>query len=158
RSRRRHQLRSDQDRLAVALRPPGEIQSAPQDRGGIGRFCHLCRPQRAARLNSQPGFRMVCLWRPNRIRRQSMKLPRRTMSFALALCLAAPVGASLAAEKKAKAAPDENAAIALAEKASLPLIGADQMASARPFKATQHGDIWLVISQPVPDPKNPAAG
>jgi len=87
-----------------------------------------------------------------------MKLPRRTMSFALALCLAAPVGASLAAEKKAKAAPDENAAIALAEKASLPLIGADQMASARPFKATQHGDIWLVISQPVPDPKNPAAG
>jgi hypothetical protein len=85
-----------------------------------------------------------------------MRFPRRTMPFALALFLAAPVGASLAAEK-AKAAPDQDAAIALAEKASLPLIGADQMASARPFKATQHGDIWLVISQPVPDPKNPAA-
>ena len=60
--------------------------------------------------------------------------------------------------EKAKVAPDEKAAIALAEKASLPLIGgADKLAAARPFKASGHGDIWLVISQPVPDPKNPLA-
>src|SRR5438067_5357879 len=60
--------------------------------------------------------------------------------------------------EKAKVAPDEKAAIALAEKASLPLIGgADKLAEARPFRATGHGDIWLVISQPMPDPKNPSA-
>jgi hypothetical protein len=35
--------------------------------------------------------------------------------------------------------------------------GADKLAAARPFRATGHGDIWLVISQPVPDPKNPSA-
>ena len=46
--------------------------------------------------------------------------------------------------EKAKVAPDEKAAIALAEKASLPLIGGEgKLAIARPFRATGHGDIWL---------------
>ena len=33
RPRRRHQLRADQDRLAVALRSPGQVQPAPAHRG-----------------------------------------------------------------------------------------------------------------------------
>ena len=33
RPRRRHQLRADQDRLAVALRPPRQVQPAPAHRG-----------------------------------------------------------------------------------------------------------------------------
>ena len=90
-----------------------------------------------------------------------MKNAVRVALFAAALCAGAPLGGPSFAQinaEKAKAAPDEKAAIALAEKASLPLIGgADKLAEARPFRATGHGDIWLVISQPVADPKNPAA-
>ena len=43
RSRRRHQLRPDQDRLAGALRPHRQIQSAPAHRGGTRRAGGLCR-------------------------------------------------------------------------------------------------------------------
>ena len=46
RSRRRHQLRADQDRLAGALRPHREIQSAAADRGGT-----------RARRRNMPGVR-----------------------------------------------------------------------------------------------------
>src|SRR2546423_5839702 len=90
-----------------------------------------------------------------------MKNAVRVALFSAALCAGAALGGQSFAQinaEKAKAAPDEKAAIALAEKASLPLIGgADKLAAARPFRATGHGDIWLVISQPVPDPKNPSA-
>ncbi len=41
-SRRRHQLRDDQDRLARSLRPPGEIQPAPAHRGDAGRSGGVC--------------------------------------------------------------------------------------------------------------------
>jgi hypothetical protein len=61
---------------------------------------------------------------------------------------------------EAKKIQDEATAIQFAEKAPklLELIGgADKLAAARPFKATGHGEIWLVISQQVADPKNPAA-
>ncbi len=44
RSRRRHQLRPDQDRLAVALGPSGEIQPADPHRGNAGRSGGICRP------------------------------------------------------------------------------------------------------------------
>ena len=81
--------------------------------------------------------------------------------FAAALSVASAIGVQSFAQinaERAKVAPDEAAAIALAEKASLPLVGgADKLATARPFKATGHGDIWVVISQPVPDPKNASA-
>jgi hypothetical protein len=81
--------------------------------------------------------------------------------FAAALSVATIIGGPSFAQinaEKAKVAPDEKSAIALAEKAALPLIGgADKLALARPFKATGHGDIWLIISQPVPDPMKPAA-
>ena len=88
-----------------------------------------------------------------------MKIPGRFVLFAAALSTAAVVSMPSVAQinaEHAKVAPDEKSAIALAEKASLPLIGGqDKLAIARPFKATGHGDIWLVISQPVPDPKAP---
>jgi hypothetical protein len=84
----------------------------------------------------------------------------RTALFAAALCSAAAIGTQSFAQinaEHAKVAPDEKSAIALAEKASLPLIGGEsKLAIARPFRATGHGDVWLVISQPVPDPKDPA--
>jgi hypothetical protein len=84
----------------------------------------------------------------------------RTALFAAVLCSAAALGTQSFAQinaEHAKVAPDEKSAIALAEKAALPLIGGeDKLAIARPFKATGHGDVWLIISQPVPDPKNPA--
>ena len=89
-----------------------------------------------------------------------MRHAARTFFFAAALCTASVVGGGAFAQinaEHAKVAPDEKAAIALAEKASLPLIGGEsKLAIARPFRATGHGDIWLVISQPVPDPKDPA--
>ncbi len=44
RSRRRHQLRADQDRLAGAFRPYRQIQSTPADRGGTRRAGPLSRP------------------------------------------------------------------------------------------------------------------
>ena len=90
-----------------------------------------------------------------------MKNALRIALFAAALSAATALGGQSFAQintEKAKVAPDEKAAIALAEKAALPLIGgADKLAAARPFKASGHGDIWLIISQPVADPKNPSA-
>jgi hypothetical protein len=81
----------------------------------------------------------------------------RTALFAVALCVATAIGGQSFAQinaQRAKVAPDEKAAIALAEKAALPLIGgADKLPAARPFRATGHGDIWLVISQAILPPK-----
>ena len=45
RSRGRHQLRADQDRLAGALRPHRQIQSAAAYRGGTRRPGEICRPR-----------------------------------------------------------------------------------------------------------------
>jgi hypothetical protein len=90
-----------------------------------------------------------------------MKVSRRAALFAVTSSVATALGAQSFAQinrDRAKVAGNEAQAIALAEKAALPLIGGeDKLAIARPFKATGHGDIWLVISQPVPDPKTPAA-
>src|SRR6266581_1960545 len=86
-----------------------------------------------------------------------MKNAVRRALFAGALSAATALGGPSFAQinaERAKVAPDEKAAIALAEKASLPMIGGeDKLAAARPFRATGHGDIWLVISQPVLPPK-----
>jgi hypothetical protein len=88
-----------------------------------------------------------------------MKNVARHALVAVVLSAAAIIGAPSYAQinaAHAKVAPDEKSAIALAEKASLPLIGGeDKLAIARPYRATGHGDVWLVISQPVPDPKAP---
>ena len=90
-----------------------------------------------------------------------MKLSRRAALFAGTVGIATALGTPSFAQinrDRAKVAPNEAAAIAIAEKASLPLIGGeDILAIARPYRATGHGDIWLVISQPVPDPKTPSA-
>jgi hypothetical protein len=89
-----------------------------------------------------------------------MRNTARTALFAAVLFSAGAIGAQSFAQinaEHAKVAADEKSAIALAEKAALPLIGGEsKLAAARPFKATGHGDIWLIISQPVPDPKNPS--
>ena len=45
RPRGRHQLRPDQDRLAVPLRPAGQVQPAAADRGGAGRKRALSRTE-----------------------------------------------------------------------------------------------------------------
>ena len=86
-----------------------------------------------------------------------MKNTARIALFAAALSAAAAFGAPSFAQinaERAKVAPDAKAAIALAEKAAIPLLGgADKLAAAQPFKASGHGDIWLVISQPVLPPK-----
>ena len=90
-----------------------------------------------------------------------MKLSRRAALFAGTVGIASAFGEQSFAQinrDRAKVAGNEAQAIALAEKAAIPLVGGeDKLAAARPFKATGHGDIWLVISQPVPDPKTPSA-
>jgi hypothetical protein len=90
-----------------------------------------------------------------------MKPAARIALFAAVLSAASAAGVQAYAQinaENAKTAPNEATAVSLAEKASLPLIGGEaNLAQARPFKATGHGDIWLVISQPVADPKNPSA-
>ena len=53
RPRGRHQLRPDQDRLDVALRPAGQVQPAAPDRGGA-RACRAVR-RRAARSSADHG-------------------------------------------------------------------------------------------------------
>ncbi len=85
-----------------------------------------------------------------------MTISRRAALAAMATSLAA--GAAIAQIREGqKKVPDEAAAIAIAEKASLDLIGGEaKLAEARPFTASGHGDVWLVISRPVPDPKNPS--
>ena len=47
RPRRRHQLRPDQDRLALALRSHGEVQPAAAHRGATRRTGEVCRQGRA---------------------------------------------------------------------------------------------------------------
>ena len=47
RSRGRHQLRADQDRLASAVGSRGQVQPADPHRGGAGRIGPLCRPRGA---------------------------------------------------------------------------------------------------------------
>ena len=59
RSRGRHQLRADQDRLAVALRPAREIQPAPAHRGAAGAGGALSRPRRARALTRRAKMAMV---------------------------------------------------------------------------------------------------
>jgi len=86
-----------------------------------------------------------------------MRSAVRIALFAAGLCAATAIGGQSFAQinaQRAKSRADEKAAIALAEKAALPMIGgAEKLAAARPFRATGHGDIWLVISQPILPPK-----
>jgi hypothetical protein len=87
-----------------------------------------------------------------------MKASRHIASIALASVLASGAAFAQITTEGPKKVPNAAAAVAVAEKASLDLIGGEsKLAEARPFKATGHGDIWLVISQPVADPKNPSA-
>jgi len=90
-----------------------------------------------------------------------MKNAARIALFAAAVFAAAAFGGQSFAQinaERAKVAPDAKAAIALAEKAAIPLLGgADKLAAAQPFKASGHGDIWLVISQPILPPKEGSA-
>jgi len=89
-----------------------------------------------------------------------MKMHRRTALFAVAASAAAALALPSAAQvNEAKKIQKEADAISFAEKSPkvLELIGgAAKLPAARPFKATGHGEVWLVITQPVPDPKNPS--
>jgi hypothetical protein len=90
-----------------------------------------------------------------------MKPAARIAFFAAALSVAGAIGGQAFAQidpQRSNVVHDEASAVAIAEKAALPLIGGEaQLPAARPFKATGHGEIWLVISQEVADPKNPSA-
>ena len=90
-----------------------------------------------------------------------MNIQRRALLLGVALSAAAafamPSAAQVRDDKKIQKEAD---AIAFAEKAPevLALIGgAAKLPDARPFRATGHGEVWLVITKPVADPKNPSA-
>ena len=89
-----------------------------------------------------------------------MNIQRRTALLAVASTLAAAVALpSVAQVNDSKKIQKEADAIAYAEKSpqALALIGGpDKLAEARPFRATGHGEVWLVITKPVADPKNPS--
>lgn len=70
----------------------------------------------------------------------------------LALAVSGVPSALWAAEAAPKLA-DGPAAIKAAEVAAAKLLTGNLMAAARPFVASQHGDIWLVISKPALPPK-----
>ncbi len=81
------------------------------------------------------------------------------LGVALALSLVAGASAQIN-DQRAKKAPDEASAIAVAEKdaKTLELIGgAAKLSEARPWTATGHGETWVILSKPVTDPKNPSA-
>ena len=90
-----------------------------------------------------------------------MNIHRRSALLAVVVSAAAALALPSAAQvNEAKKIQKEADAIAFAEKSPkvLELLGgADKLPAARPFKATGHGEVWLVITQPVPDPKNPSA-
>ena len=90
-----------------------------------------------------------------------MNIQRRTALFAVAFSAVAALAFPSAAQvNEAKKIQKEADAIAFAEKSpqALALIGgADKLPDARPFRATGHGEVWLVITKPVADPKNPRA-
>src|ERR1051325_5988784 len=90
-----------------------------------------------------------------------MKIQRRTAIFALAFSAAAALALPSAAQvNDAKKIQKEADAISYAEKSpqALALIGGpEKLPDARPFRATGHGEVCLVITKPVADPKNPSA-
>jgi hypothetical protein len=90
-----------------------------------------------------------------------MKIQRRAALFAVAFSAAAALALpSVAQVNDAKKIQKEADAIAFAEKSpqALALIGGPaKLPDARPFRATGHGEVWLVITKPVADPKNPSA-
>jgi hypothetical protein len=90
-----------------------------------------------------------------------MNIQRRTLLLGVALSAAAAFALpSVAQVNEAKKIQKEADAIAYAEKAPqvLALIGgAGKLPDARPLRATGHGEVWLVITKPVADPKNPSA-
>jgi hypothetical protein len=74
----------------------------------------------------------------------------------VAIGLAAMSLPALAKDEEApKKIPDAKAAVDAAEKAAAKVFGGN-VAQARPFRATQHGEVWLVISQPAPTVANPS--
>jgi len=90
-----------------------------------------------------------------------MKIHRRTALLTIASSAAAAIALPSAAQvNESKKIQKEADAIAFAEKSpqALALIGGpDKLPDARPFRATGHGEVWLVITKPVADPKNPSA-
>ena len=81
---------------------------------------------------------------------------RRTLAIAFIAVGMAASGPSLGREANPnKKIPDANAAIAAAEKAAAMVLGPN-VAQARPFAASQHGNVWLVISKPAATLANPS--
>jgi hypothetical protein len=89
-----------------------------------------------------------------------MKIQRRAALLAVAISAVAFALPSAAQVREDKKIQKEADAIAFAEKSPevLALIGgAGKLPDARPLRATGHGEVWLVITKPVADPKNPSA-
>ena len=90
-----------------------------------------------------------------------MKLSHLTLA-GVAVAMSLTFGAQSFAQingERARKIPDGAAAIAVAEKdpRALALIGgAQNLAASQPWSATGHGEIWVIISKPVTDPKNPS--
>ena len=90
-----------------------------------------------------------------------MNMHRRTALFAVASSVATALAFPSAAQvNDAKKIQKEADAISFVEKSPrvLEVIGgADKLPQARPFRATGHGEVWVVLTQAVADPKNPSA-
>jgi len=90
-----------------------------------------------------------------------MNMHRRTALLAVVFSAAAGLALPAAAQvNEAKKIQKEADAISYVEKSPkvLEMIGgADKLPEARPFRATGHGEVWVVLTQAVSDPKNPAA-
>jgi len=83
---------------------------------------------------------------------------KKTFATAIALAIGVTALSLPALGREAnpnKKIPDQMAAIAAAEKAAAMVLGPN-VAQARPFTASQHGNVWLVISKPASTLANPS--
>ena len=90
-----------------------------------------------------------------------MKIHRRTALFAVAssaaVALAFPSAAQVNEAKKIQKEADAIAFVEKSPKVLEAIGGAGKVADIRPLRATGHGEVWVVLTQAVADPKNPSA-
>ena len=90
-----------------------------------------------------------------------MKIHRRTALFAVAssaaVALAFPSAAQVNEAKKIQKEADAISFVEKSPKVLEAIGGAAKLPDARPFRATGHGEVWVVLTQAVSDPKNPSA-
>jgi hypothetical protein len=90
-----------------------------------------------------------------------MNTNRRTALLAVAstvaISLALPSAAQVNESKKIQKEADAISFVEKSPKVLEAIGGADKLPGARPFRATGHGEVWVVLTQAVADPKNPSA-